>query len=66
MQTHSNERPHKCTFGNCEAAFKTKSDLKKHMDIHLDQRREHKCRQCGFVAPSQWYLKVHKKEEHRQ
>lgn len=56
---HHNERPFKCTYGECTKAFSRKDSLKLHINaIHLDHR-PHKCPDCGKRFVDRKGLRLH-------
>ena len=52
LRTHTNDRPFSCPFDPCGQAFKTNSDLKRHLKLHI-------CSHCSFKSGSQAELKNH-------
>lgn len=58
---HSDERPFNCQF--CEAKFKSKSDLRKHIDTHSSEF-PFKCGLCSFECRCQHTLSRHHKHVH--
>ena len=52
LRTHTNDRPFACPFEPCTTAFKTNSDLKRHLKLHI-------CSRCDFKSGSQLELKNH-------
>ena len=59
---HSNDRPFACQF--CEAKFKTRSDLRKHIDIH-NEDNPFKCSMCSFECRCCHTLNKHMKQLHQ-
>jgi hypothetical protein len=55
---HNKERPFPCTFGECKYAFSEKSNLAKHMRIHLN-KRDFACTQCDKKFRAKQTLQVH-------
>ncbi|XP_054913463.1 zinc finger protein 37 homolog isoform X2 [Poeciliopsis prolifica] len=63
---HMGQSPFKCTTPDCESAYRTASELKRHVLLHHTNERPHKCDVCGkgFVRLGDLNLhaKIHTKE----
>ena len=57
--THSDERKHKCALCTEGRFFKTKCQLRTHMEYHFE--RKHECKQCGKKFYRSSHLKRHEK-----
>ena len=57
LRTHTNDRPFVCNYETCGSAFKTNSDLKRHLKLHT-------CPHCPFKSASQMAVKTHINEMH--
>lgn len=61
LTKHGNDKPFKCTFGQCSKAFIHKTDLKRHVILHSAEK-PHSCQQVrGFwnfcESEVYWFLK---------
>ena len=59
LRTHTNDRPFVCNYETCGSAFKTNSDLKRHLKLHT-------CPHCPFKSASQMAVKTHINAEHKE
>ena len=58
-KTHFKQKPHRCSYPNCEAEATHLYDLKKHERTHL--KTQHKCPDCEYTTKDVRYLNQHKK-----
>ena len=58
LRTHTNDRPFVCHHDTCGSAFKTNSDLKRHLKLHI-------CPHCPFKSASQVAIKTHINSDHK-
>ncbi|KAM4715401.1 uncharacterized protein FYW61_018313 isoform 2-T2 [Anableps anableps] len=63
---HMGQSPFKCTVPECDRAYRTASELKRHVLLHHTTERPHKCDVCGkgFVRLGDLnaHAKIHSKE----
>ena len=59
LRTHTNDRPFVCQHETCGSAFKTNSDLKRHLRLHT-------CPHCPFKSASQITVKAHINTDHKE
>ena len=58
-KTHFKQKPHWCSYPNCDVEATHLYDLKKHEHIHL--KKQHKCPDCDYTTQDIRYLNQHKK-----
>ena len=52
LRTHTNDRPFVCSYDVCNSAFKTNSDLKRHLKLHS-------CTYCSYKNGNIATVKIH-------
>ncbi|CAL8142068.1 unnamed protein product [Orchesella dallaii] len=55
---HRPHRPYQCEHINCNKAYKTRSELNRHLVVHSGEKN-FECRQCGKRFLRKQYLKTH-------
>ena len=58
-KTHFKQKPHRCSYPNCDTEATHLYNLKKHECSHLKQ--VHKCSECDYTTNDARYLNQHKK-----
>jgi uncharacterized Zn-finger protein len=58
LRTHTNDRPFVCPHDPCTSAFKTNSDLKRHVKLHS-------CPHCPYMSGNQGAMKLHLASNHK-
>ncbi|RWS28032.1 hypothetical protein B4U80_01665 [Leptotrombidium deliense] len=62
LYRHTDDRPFACQF--CDSKFKSRSDLRKHIDIHSEEN-PYRCSLCSFECRCCHTLSKHIKQEHQ-
>jgi uncharacterized Zn-finger protein len=65
VRSHTNIRPYKCTYVNCEFRANQKSDLQKHLRVHTKER-PYKCKWCDYRAAIANTLTGHLRSKHKE
>ncbi|KAK7523595.1 hypothetical protein IWZ03DRAFT_355968 [Phyllosticta citriasiana] len=64
--TSASDRPHKCTYGHCDASFVYPKDLRRHESTHSKASRKHPCPvdSCEWAFSRKDNLQRHMKNKH--
>lgn len=55
---HTDERPHKCPYNDCDKRYRTKASLKAHICIHTGEK-PFQCQLCDFKFTTNKSMKRH-------